>query len=543
VSGVPETNDVGLSGQLAMARRLLETGDVETARTQTLATLREAEVQQDRGLQGQALMVLAQYDRVVGRFRRAIEAAQRAVQLFQLEGDIAAEADALSLLAHASSYLGRDEDAVEAALLSVRLGDLLPPGPRQVNLHNYLGVAYLWAQSFSSAESSLREAERLALLYRDESNVLLPRINLAWLECVRIFNERYFTGALPDTGTLRQRLEVCHDLFEDDTPFPGLPGVRAILQRFGHCAWGLLHCWEGDLPASRQNLELAQDPSRPGHYSQVANFIVHWLRAEICRAQNDHIGARQEVTVLIDQSARAEFEQTAYLGHRLLAQMLAEQGLHELARAQERLHRLRELRVRADILDHRQRVVETHLEFRSSKRHLQMLSRHAEDLERLSYEDSLTGIANRRHFEQRLAVCLTQDVTADQPLCVALIDLNSFKQVNDSYSHAAGDEVLRSVAVVMKSLVRASDVAARFGGDEFVVLFPRTDEQTALQICARIEAQVAGLRWPKVSPHLQVGLSVGVAQALPGESAADLLQRSDANMFRAKAGALQRGTV
>ena len=155
---------------------------------------------------------------------------------------------------------GRDAEAVEAGLLSVKLGELLPPGPQQVNLFNYLGVAYLWAKSFGDAEEALREAERLALLYAPDSNVLLPRINLAWLEAVRLFNERYFNGVLPDTRTLEQRLALCAGLFDDDAPFPGLPGVRAILQRFGRCAHALAHCWRGEPDTAQQWLDAAQDP-------------------------------------------------------------------------------------------------------------------------------------------------------------------------------------------------------------------------------------------------------------------------------------------
>ena len=136
--------------QLNSARVFVESGDIESARGVASAVLKETEALGDRPLQGHALLALAQVDRVVGHFRRALETAHRASHFYQLEGDIAGEASALSLLAHANSYLGRDEEAVEAALLSVRLGNLLPPGALQVNLYNYLGVTYLWASSFSN---------------------------------------------------------------------------------------------------------------------------------------------------------------------------------------------------------------------------------------------------------------------------------------------------------------------------------------------------------------------------------------------------------
>jgi diguanylate cyclase (GGDEF)-like protein len=538
--GAREPAEIELQGRLDLARTWLDIGNLEAARDLASAVLAEAEAQQDIALQAQALMALAQYDRITGNFRRGIDAAQRAVLLLQRMGDIAGEAQALSLLALANSYLGREEEAVEAGLLSVRLGDLLPPGPQQINFYNYLGVAYLWARGYGCAESALREAERLALLYGAQGSVLLPRINLAWLECVRLSKERYFVGKLPDTASLRQRLRMCDGLFDDDQPFPGLPGVKPILQRFGRCAWALLHCWEGDIAAGQAQFDAARDPGRPGGHAQVANFIVHWVEAELNWARGAPAAACDAAVRLIELSSQAEFEPMACNGHLLLTQIYRQQGLHALAGDEERAHRRRELRLRAALLDNRHRIVESQLEVRTSRLHLHALSKHSKELERLSYEDALTGIANRRRFEQQVAAALSERRNAQLPLCLALIDLDNFKQINDGHSHAVGDEVLRSVAQEMKSMVRTTDLPARFGGDEFVVLFPHTDVDTARQICDRIQARVAELRWPHLATELSVTISVGVAQATAGDSPADLLHRSDEAMFKQKAAPARR---
>ena len=120
------------------------------------------------------------------------------------------------------------------------------------------------------------------------------------------------------------------------------------------------------------------------------------------------------------------------------------------------------------------------------------------------------------------------------PVCVALIDLDEFKRINDTYSHAAGDDVLRSVAQAIKAAVRESDLPARYGGDEFVILFRRTTIDMARQVCGRIQAAVAELRWERWSPALQVSASIGVSQAQAGDTGASLIQRSDVAMFGAK---------
>ena len=120
------------------------------------------------------------------------------------------------------------------------------------------------------------------------------------------------------------------------------------------------------------------------------------------------------------------------------------------------------------------------------------------------------------------------------PVCVALIDLDAFKRVNDTHSHAAGDDVLRSVAQALKAAVHESDLPARYGGDEFVVLFPRKTPHLAQQVCVRIQAAVAEPRWERWSPALQVSVSIGVSQAQPGDTGASLIQRSEVAMFDAK---------
>ena len=520
--------------QLDQARALLEAGDIAAARGLATSVLKAAEDLGDSPAQGQALLALAQFDRVQGRFRRAIDTASRAARLFQHEGDIAGEASTLSLLSHANSYLGRNEEAVEAALLSVKLGNLLPPGPLQVNLYNYLGVAYLWAGSFTHAEAALRECERLAGHNAPSTSVLLPRINLAWLEGLRLFKERYFTGTLPNPDELRQRLERCAELFSHDTPFPGLPGVRSVLQRFGRCAEALALCWAGRLDEAQQRLGLAQDPSRPGNYAQVANFFGHWVAAEISQARGAHDAARVQATLLIDKADQAEFEQMAYIGHLLLMHIYRAQGLYERALDEGCAHRRRELRVQADILESRHQVVQMQLDIRASEDHLQKLVRHSQELERLSYEDPLTGLPNRRRFEMRLEHALGDGWDQQRPVCMAVIDLDQFKHVNDTYTHAAGDEVLRGVAQAIRRSVREVDLPARLGGDEFVVLFRNTSLDTARLVCERIHAALAALRWEHLSPSLRVAASIGATEARAGDLPVELLKRSDVAMFEVK---------
>ncbi len=178
--------------------------------------------------------------------------------------------------------------------------------------------------------------------------------------------------------------------------------------------------------------------------------------------------------------------------------------------------------------------MQTQLDIRQSEDHLQQLIKHSQELERLSFEDSLTGIANRRRFEQELASLLGTQANGQRALCVALLDLDDFKQVNDRHSHAAGDQVLKSIAQVMQATLRDTDLPARLGGDEFVVLFPGTPLDMATEVSERMQGAIGALRWPAIDPGLRVSVSIGLAQAQPGDTPADLLARSDSAMFHRK---------
>ena len=112
--------------------------------------------------------------------------------------------------------------------------------------------------------------------------------------------------------------------------------------------------------------------------------------------------------------------------------------------------------------------------------------------------------------------------------------MDDFKRVNDAYTHAAGDEVLKAVAQAMRNSLRESDLPARLGGDEFVILFHGTTLEAARLVCERIQSAVADLRWDNLSPSLRIRVSIGVTEAQPGDSPLELLHRSDLAMFGAK---------
>jgi diguanylate cyclase (GGDEF)-like protein len=154
-------------------------------------------------------------------------------------------------------------------------------------------------------------------------------------------------------------------------------------------------------------------------------------------------------------------------------------------------------------------------------------------LERLSNEDSLTGVANRRRWDEHLAaVCARAEDGV--PIAVILADVDRFKEVNDRYGHAGGDAALRDVADLLVRRVRTGDLVARLGGDELAVLLPGADADRAVQLAERLRADAAMLQPPGFAAG-GITLSLGVAVAVGGRASGErLMSEADAQLYRAK---------
>jgi diguanylate cyclase (GGDEF)-like protein len=187
------------------------------------------------------------------------------------------------------------------------------------------------------------------------------------------------------------------------------------------------------------------------------------------------------------------------------------------------------------------RVVETLVDL-SDKRALE------EELRRLSVTDDLTGLYNQRFFYATLRREVETARRYGRPLCLLLMDLDLFKRYNDTYGHLEGDRVLARVAATVQEAVRTTDLACRYGGEEFVVLLPQTDLDEAEQVAGRVRAEVAALRFHPQGPRGEprettVSLSIGAARFLPEQDMHELVRAADAAMYAAKEAGRNRVAV
>jgi diguanylate cyclase (GGDEF)-like protein len=203
--------------------------------------------------------------------------------------------------------------------------------------------------------------------------------------------------------------------------------------------------------------------------------------------------------------------------------------------------RVRGLKRRQAILERQvdERTAELGLANRSLRERGMELEDANRKLERLSREDGLTGVSNRRHFEEMLEAEWRRASRTRSPLSVVMIDIDEFKPYNDTLGHQAGDECLRRVATALASVLhRAGDLLARYGGDEFVAVLPVTDQASALAMadCLRKKVEELGIPGPSGQRDKALTVSVGVSTAFPGEEGGGerLLAAADKALYLAK---------
>jgi len=536
----------GADPELVAAGVAIAAGQADRARDLAHAVLSRAKAAGDIRLEAQALAQLANIDRLCSRHRRSVDAATRAALLFKSLGDLADEAVAHTSHANASIVLARPEEAVEAALLSVELGRLAPPGIHAVLAYNALGLAYGWSGNFPAAQAALEAASAVARRCQPPLPDYQLEVNRAWVESMRLTTTRGTTEAKDEDAEplqrLRDRVQSCVDAETAGRAHALLDGFDRPLRALSCLIASLLHAWGGNIGAARAALEEVHRWLNTIAFASWIEAATFWAEAEICRSAGEHARTHCRLLQLRERAIAIEHEQLACLSHLLASQCHSERGEHEQAADELRALRQREQANRHEALQGRAQVVQWQLEARRVRADLGALQLESRVLERMSYEDALTGIPNRRRLQAHLSERLNQHLNrqfgaatgARKPLALALFDIDDFKRINDECGHDAGDLVLQRLARVLSSQLREQDIAARLGGDEFVVVFEGTELGVAQQICTRIAQAVAEIEWGPEGQRARLAASIGVAQAQHGDTAESLLRRADAAMYLGK---------
>jgi len=158
----------------------------------------------------------------------------------------------------------------------------------------------------------------------------------------------------------------------------------------------------------------------------------------------------------------------------------------------------------------------------------------AEEFERQATHDKLTGLPNRRYADDYLQQQIDLVRRHNHTGAIALADVDFFKRINDGYSHAIGDQVLKRLAQILGDGCRKTDFVARYGGEEFLLYFPDTGTDRALQVCSQLRRAVQDTDWSSIAPDLGVTISFGLAEVTAKSRRRTILNDADERLYRAK---------
>jgi len=403
-----------------------------------------------------------------------------------------------------------------------------------------MGVIWMRRGDLVGAERALGEA--LALADRTGATMERARVRM---------NFGHLNGLIGEYERGRQMLEEGYELAVS----VGHPAQTVALINLAR-----LQLAQGDTGASTQTLNRAHDLiSASNHLGRIEGCLV---RGQIASHEKRHAdavdflqqgiamaaatGALREEKELWEamsaaQAAAQDYERAYEATRRSLAlddRLRRERAMLQAAttverRAAERaqqeaeISRANELALRETLarLEHAQRELE-----RANNDKDTLLA----ELHRQTREDALTGLLNRRALDTELERECTRAGRYTRPLALALLDIDNFKQINDRHSHATGDAVLVAVAQCFRDARRQSDVVARLGGEEMVMLFPETTVEQALLVCEALRGRMNAVDWAALGVPVRVTASIGIATFRVGDTGSTLLQRADSAMYVAK---------
>lgn len=169
-----------------------------------------------------------------------------------------------------------------------------------------------------------------------------------------------------------------------------------------------------------------------------------------------------------------------------------------------------------------------------AEKRIKELTEELDHIGEVAHQDYLTGTLNRRGMDEAIEREFSRADRHNTPLCVAMLDIDHFKKLNDTLGHATGDQALTHLAKVLKEVLRPTDVLARYGGEEFVIILPATVQAEAVKVITRVQRELTKNFFMHNNERVLITFSAGVAQRNLGESADDLIPRADVALYQAK---------
>ncbi len=476
-------------------------GEYPDAMRLHLQALELQRAQGDRPGEGHSLNALGNVSYHLGDYGQALDYYQASLKLREEIGDTVGVAYCLNNVGNIHGQMGESRRALEYMLQALSIKEGADPRAAGISMLN-VGSAYA---ELGDDERALEYMQRAAVRLREtggrdgEATCLrdIGRIHERRGEVDRALE--FYLASLHITRQLGARV------FEAETLVP----LGALRVRMGEVEQGL-----ADLHAG---LEIARElGARPQVYAaHEALQAVYESRGQLERAL-EHLRAFHAVwRDVFNAETNARIKSVLVRAEVQQAQREAEilrQKNDELTAAYDRLRQADEEKAAL----------------------LGQLREQAVELERQTREDSLTGVSNRRHLDALLAVEWERALRFGRALTVAMLDLDHFKSVNDRFTHAVGDEVLRTVARILRDNTRGVDVVARYGGEEFCLILVETRLDEGARLCDRLRGLVESYDWTALRAGLSVTITAGAAGLHEAEDPDALLAAADLRLYAAK---------
>jgi two-component system cell cycle response regulator len=469
--------------------------------------------------------------------------------------------------------LGAPEEAQRAALLQA--GVLLREG-RIGEGGRIAHQVRAWAQEHGSAYVLARAHRELSIFYRlvgDMSDALTHGVQcVAHLTddvppAIRARHLVSLAVALDDSGSTdegdrrsREALAIASSIRDEEL-------TTLILNNMAYTAYE-----NGDEPAARALIEQMREVEARSGKQLAANELDTIARVEMMSGR--YHDADRTLSAVLDERVLANEGDAVAECMLTLAELRRLDGRH--ADAQDALDRAGRLcdergliRIRARVRQEQaalyaatgrfEEAYEEHRAFHAETARLHSGQREAraralqavfeatearrasEHFREMAHRDALTGLYNRRYVNERLPALLGEAATRRTPLSVAILDLDHFKRVNDTLSHSTGDTVLQHIGELLQQAATGPAIAARMGGEEFLLILPGVDAADAARRCERLRLTIRAHGWEPITGALPVTTSIGVTTAPDGRSTPSaLLSQADRNLYAAKRGGRDR---
>lgn len=469
----------------------------------------------------QALYFLARASLRVDETRRTVRYASEALsQLENSDNYLYERMKLYGVLGTGLTYFGAFHDALEHYKKQIQLAENM--GLAEADGYTGLGWVHLKLENYTMALSHFQEALRISRQASDFEALTFVMINLGKL----YQNLGNYTMAKEH---FLQALEACKE--------DGYNHIRSLIGVYSF--FGKNYYLSHDITQARYYYQKAQQLL----VSLPSKALEGWLLIHMGQTflEDDAVKAETMILAGMELIGKIESSEGIIEGHHTLYRQYEKQGRFAEALEQHKIFSDLTIQWLKDVNEKRTQALSVQFEVERLKREQELyklknveLARMIKQLEELSTHDALTGLYNRRFLDEHLRTSFQEALQNKQQLSIILSDIDHFKQVNDKFSHAVGDEVLRIIGQIFQGTIGTHDISARYGGEEFIVVCRhRSLEQTEF-LAENIRRNIQSYPWHNLDPALSVTGSFGICADMSLKNHEKMIAIADTKLYEAK---------